>query len=146
MLTAAEGDYLAIPSVKTIPLLGPSPPFVMRPAPIDDEGEALQDSEGEAHSELPPSWSKRIQLLLMSRGPPRVRRVTDWLYGVDTNLGVPTPWLRLPSTKGPINLELLWVRWTRPFTSPTLLAILIAAYIVSYVRIIVRRLLALFLS
>jgi hypothetical protein len=113
---------------------------------MDDEGEALQRSEGEgARPESPPSRSERIHLILVSRGPPRVRKVVDWLYGKDTTLGAPKPWLRLPSTKGPISLEFLWIRWTRLFTSPTLLAILIAAYIVSYVRIIVHRLLALLL-
>lgn len=109
----------------------------MASALIDDESEGartLQHSEGdEIHSPPPSHWSEPMYLFLMSRGPPKVRKTVDWLYGRDTTLGMPKPWLRLPSTKGPISLEPLWIRWTRPFTSPILLATLIAAYIVSCV-------------
>lgn len=119
----------------------------MASALIDDESEGartLQHSEGdEIHSPPPSHWSEPMYLFLMSRGPPKVRKTVDWLYGRDTTLGMPKPWLRLPSTKGPISLEPLWIRWTRPFTSPILLAILIAAYIVSCVRVMVHPMLLL---
>ena len=102
----------------------------MPPVLVEDETE-LEHSEGEETRS--PDWSERTYLLLVSRGPTRFRKAADWLYGRGATLGAPKPWLRLPSKNGPISLEPLLIHWTRPFTSPILLAILIAAYIVSCV-------------
>lgn len=68
---------------------------------------------------------------LLSRAPPKLQAAFVWLYGANaTPLEEPRSWLRIRCKKRVVQVENVWMRWTRRLTSPILLAILIAGYII----------------
>ncbi|KAF8303306.1 hypothetical protein DL93DRAFT_2090319 [Clavulina sp. PMI_390] len=100
---------------------------------IDSLNYAEADGSHRQHQkEEPETLSAFLREFLLAKGSgPRASRVVRWAYGVGSHLDPPKTWLRFRTPQhGPVSLEPVWLRWTRPYTSPIILAVLIAAYVI----------------